>query len=53
MIGPGRKEFSVNVQSQTGAIFQYFLQTHVKEDITLAGLTSFTFSIMGYFTSGE
>ena len=36
MIGPGKKEFDVNIQSQTSQLFRYFLMIEQKADITLA-----------------
>lgn len=35
MIGPGKKEIDVNIQSQTSPLFQYFLMDEQKTDITL------------------
>ncbi len=35
MIGPGKKEIDVNIQSQTSQLFQYFLMDEQKTDITL------------------
>lgn len=35
MIGPGKKEIDVNIQSQTSQLFQYFLLEEQKTDITL------------------
>ncbi len=35
MIGPGKKELDVNIQSQTSPLFQYLLMNELKTDITL------------------
>ena len=35
MIGPGKKEIDVNIQSQTSQLFRYFLMIEQKIDITL------------------
>ncbi len=35
MIGPGKKEIDVNIQSQTSQLFRYFLMVEQKIDITL------------------
>ena len=35
MIGPGKKEIDVNIQSQTSQLFRYFLMIEQKTDITL------------------
>ena len=35
MIGPGKKEIDVNIQSQTSQLFRYFLMNEQKTDITL------------------
>ena len=35
MIGPGKKEIDVNIQSQTSQLFRYFLMVEQKTDITL------------------
>ena len=35
MVGPGKKEIDVNIQSQTSQLFRYFLMIEQKTDITL------------------
>ena len=40
MIGPGKKEIDVNIQSQTSQLFQYFLMDEQKTDITLTSAIS-------------
>ena len=40
MIGPGKKEIDVNIQSQTSQLFQYFLMEEQKIDITLTAAIS-------------
>ena len=40
MIGPGKKEIDVNIQSQTSQLFQYFLMDEQKIDITLTSAIS-------------
>ena len=40
MIGPGKKEIDVNIQSQTLPLFQYFLMNEQKTDITLTSIIS-------------